>query len=110
MPSLEDLDDRRSCGDGQKACLDKCVRLDDPTYGCGSTTSCDACAFPNALASCRDNKCAIAICEVPFQDCDGNDANGCETNTDTNVDRCGLCTNSCRKAQAPANGAPVCRS
>src|SRR4051812_45303037 len=110
LPSIDDLDDRRSCGEGQKACLDKCVSLNDPTFGCGSATTCEACAFPNAHASCRDNKCAIAICEIPFDNCDGNDANGCETNTDTNVERCGLCGNACHTSAGAANASAVCRS
>jgi hypothetical protein len=110
LPSLDDLQDGRSCGANQKACLNTCVNLDDPAFGCGSSATCEACAFTNARASCRDGKCVIAICEIPFDNCDNNDANGCETNTDTNVDRCGSCGNKCNGGAALANASPACRT
>ncbi len=41
-------------------------------------------------------------CGTGLVDCDGNTANGCETNTQTNVNHCGACNNVCNLANATA--------
>jgi hypothetical protein len=62
-------------------------------------TNCGACgqscSRANADATCAGGKCAIAKCKAPFGDCDGQDANGCETNTSINKDHCGGCGKLC---------------
>ncbi len=59
---------------------------------------CGACATvctasPNATASCVAGQCAPA-CQPGFGNCDGVEANGCETNLDS-PSSCGSCTNAC---------------
>ncbi|MFO0649188.1 MAG: hypothetical protein U0326_23300 [Polyangiales bacterium] len=64
----------------------------DATH-CGSCTT--LCNPPNASASCTMGRCAIAACTRGFGDCDMNPTNGCEVNTNTSSDHCGMCGNSC---------------
>ncbi len=49
------------------------------------------CTLAHATAACSGGKCAVATCLAGWGNCDGNDANGCETqlNTTTNCKSCG---------------------
>jgi len=71
-----------------------------------TTTSCGACnvacSRANATTSCASGTCATTACSVGFGDCDGNAANGCETNTNTAQD-CGSCNTPCARANAVSN-------
>ncbi|MBL8684829.1 MAG: hypothetical protein JNK05_36975 [Myxococcales bacterium] len=53
------------------------------------------CAFNNASATCEMGVCRIGPCDPGFADCDGNPANGCETNTNTSLAHCGACGMPC---------------
>lgn len=86
----------------------------DSTAGCetmlGTLTHCtgcgDACsdAHTTEIATCDIvTGCAYA-CRAGLDDCDGIDGNGCEINTDTNVDHCGGCGMGCG---APPEGGNV---
>jgi hypothetical protein len=46
-----------------------------------------------------------ALCNVGYGDCDGDSANGCETNTRTSAAHCGACGSTC---PARPNGVPAC--
>jgi len=54
----------------------------------------DTCSLPNATPMCSGGTCRIATCNDGWANCDGNDANGCETNIDTDAS-CGACGNNC---------------
>ncbi len=70
---------------------------------CGAcTTRCD---LANATAACTAGRCAVATCAAGFGDCDGNAANGCETDTRRSDAHCGSCGAVCMGAP---NAAPVC--
>lgn len=64
--------------------------------GCGS-----ACVPPNGIGTCDAGSCVIALCGEGYDDCDGIVANGCEVNSDTNVNHCGGCGVVC-----PSNSCP----
>jgi hypothetical protein len=53
-----------------------------------------ACALPNAVQACADG-CYIAACQFGFDDCDVNEANGCETPVLTDPSNCGGCGKGC---------------
>ena len=53
------------------------------------------CNLANANESCSSGVCQVASCTAPYGNCDGNHANGCETNTSTNVAHCGACGQQC---------------
>ncbi len=76
----------------------------DPSNGCESnpdtdTTNCGACgtlcARANAMSQCVGGMCMLQSCNPGYADCDGNDANGCETIVDTDRNNCGTCGHSC---------------
>ncbi len=58
--------------------------------GCGT-----ACSVPNGAAACASSLCAVSRCNTGFANCDSNAANGCETNTTTDVRNCGACGTAC---------------
>ena len=60
--------------------------------GSGRTCSQGICAQPNP------------VCSGTFANCDGNAANGCETNIATSVNNCGSCGTQC----SMANATPAC--
>ncbi|MEZ4390488.1 MAG: FG-GAP-like repeat-containing protein [Polyangiales bacterium] len=67
-----------------------------------------ACSSANGTPSCRAGVCAIA-CAAGYGDCDGNPANGCETNTNTSVSSCGRCGGACNLPNAvPSCGSGRC--
>jgi hypothetical protein len=63
-----------------------------------------ACSFPNATAKCEASQCKLDACTSGFLNCDGNEANGCEVNAQTDPDHCGSCTQWC----AGVNVIPTC--
>jgi hypothetical protein len=77
---------------------------DDTVAGCETdvTSSAEHCAycnnpceFSNGTGECVSSTCHIEACSSGWGDCDGNESNGCETNTDTAVSNCGTCGNAC---------------
>ena len=73
----------------------------NPADGCetdltAAVQDCAACgtvcpAPPNGTASCVASACGLASCLPGFSNCDGNAANGCERNTQTDPMNCGGC-------------------
>ncbi|MEZ4394000.1 MAG: hypothetical protein R3A48_23245 [Polyangiales bacterium] len=70
--------------------------------GCGR-----ACVLPNATPRCDGGRCVVERCNEGFGDCDGDAANGCETDLRSSVAHCGRCDRGCRGG---ANSVPVCAS
>ena len=68
--------------------------------GCGVR-----CQYANADALCNAGTCARGACDPGFADCDGNPANGCETNTAADVNSCGACGTPCVGGQVCSMGA-----
>jgi len=64
-----------------------------------TTTPCPT--VTNGVSRCGDGVCATA-CNPGFADCDGNAANGCETDTRTSASSCGRCGNVCPSAGGSA--------
>jgi MYXO-CTERM domain-containing protein len=78
-----DADERNGCE----------AHLPSNAAHCGT---CDhGCAFPNADAVCVDGACAIGDCNLNFNDCNGDPADGCESNSMEDVENCGQCGNAC---------------
>lgn len=97
------------CADGFANCDKKndnaCevnTRTDAENCGfCGN-----ACQLPHAAAECSAGECRIKTdgCEVGFQDCNGDPADGCEVDLKTNKLNCGACHAVC----PDLNGDPSC--
>lgn len=88
-----------------KAGFGDCNKNDDD--GCEvdlrtNTESCGRCgnrcpAADHGAPVCSDGRCGIA-CNADFDDCDGNAANGCESNLGISPLNCGACGNRCAAA------------
>jgi serine/threonine protein kinase len=84
-----------ACGHGFKLCTGQCVSVDRPDFGCGGDT-CQSCRIVNATARCNQrHECDVAVCYQDFDDCDGDNSNGCETNVRIDPDHCGGCSHKC---------------
>src|SRR5690606_7950931 len=60
-----------------------------------------ACAPPGGGGDCSTGTCRVSSCSPGFEDCDGNSANGCETNIRT-LANCGDCGVTCSRDNATA--------
>lgn len=79
----------------------------NPANGCEANTQtslshcgmCNmGCSFANAGASCNMGVCALGGCNAGFGNCDGMNANGCETPTTNDPANCGMCGTVCQNA------------
>jgi hypothetical protein len=68
----------------------------------------NVCDLPHATAECSAGECRIATdgCEVGYQDCNGDPADGCEVDLKTNKLNCGACNHVC----PDLNGTPSCQA
>ncbi|MBK8257047.1 MAG: DNRLRE domain-containing protein [Polyangiaceae bacterium] len=69
------------------------VNLTASTSHCG--TCGNTCTATNAQAVCNSGTCAVGACFGGYGNCDGNSANGCETDTSSDESNCGGCGVSC---------------
>src|SRR5439155_977554 len=58
--------------------------------GCGKR-----CMLANAMPICLVGMCSISSCNNGYKNCDGNIANGCETNVASDLNNCGGCGKVC---------------
>jgi hypothetical protein len=62
---------------------------------CGNICGTGSCPIlNNSIPACSSGACIISSCDSGWDNCDGIDSNGCETNLSLN-DSCGSCTNEC---------------
>jgi hypothetical protein len=62
------------------------------------------CVYDHGVAGCVGGTCRLESCEEPWDDCNGDESDGCETDTSSIADACGGCNIEC-----PAvNGTPSC--
>lgn len=86
--------------------VDGCeINLRSDANNCGFCGN--KCSLPNAsVVSCVNFQCQVESCNVGFANCDGNPANGCEINLQTDFNNCGACGTRCNLA----NGTEACVS
>lgn len=82
-----------TCSSGFERCDGVCVDTFTATEHCGACGH--ACALPNGVAVCRSATCALLRCAPGFANCDGDASNGCEVDTRTSREHCGVCGSSC---------------
>jgi hypothetical protein len=90
-----------TCFPGAKVCPDAtgklvCANSNVPETGCKSSSACKPCTIPHATAACSDNGvCSIDHCDSGWDDCNGDAADGCETNLASTDTHCGSCATDC---------------
>jgi hypothetical protein len=111
----------RRCSDGR--CVDGVCPLHCPpgtgdcdglpTNGCetnlkGDVNNCgqcgQVCALANAIATCSNSQCAIKLCQNLWGDCDGQAANGCESDILADPHNCTGCGRACGDGQVCKDG------
>jgi len=105
-----DIPHAKAACESSNCVVDDCTgSFDDctPAEGCETDTSnniqhCGSCAGTCSKAGATDATCTGGACDPPKCDgahrsCDGNNANGCETDV-TTAARCGSCNNACGSA------------
>ena len=65
------------------------------------------CSLPNAISECDNGICIVKSCIGIFENCDGDDANGCEASV-TTASRCGSCINTCGANSVCDGGVCTC--
>ena len=84
------------CGVGQACCDEQCADLERDEANCG------ACGVVCGLGQvCGGGRC---VCHSGFSDCDGEPANGCETNFLADHENCGACGHLCDAGQVCSRG------
>ncbi len=81
-------------------CGTQCVDTNTDVANCGSCNK-PCAAGPNGAASCAAGACALA-CNVPYGNCNGSAADGCETDLRSDLANCGACGKSCSYSNATA--------
>jgi len=97
-------DDARCGGGSQRCCGGGCADVTVDVSHCGG---CDTpCAAPHATPTCAAGVCGAGACEAGWGDCNGDTADGCETNLTIDATHCGGCNTAC----AILNAVPACAS
>jgi hypothetical protein len=60
----------------------------------GGATCSPPCTNPHGSTSCQNGAC-VPSCAAGFMNCDGDVANGCETDVNTSTANCGTCGHAC---------------
>ncbi len=77
-------------GDATNGCE---VDLNTTVSNCGRCGN--VCVVAGGTAACARGACTVAACGGDFADCDGNAANGCETDLRATPTSCGACGTAC---------------
>jgi hypothetical protein len=90
------------CGPGYADCNG------DPEDGCESATDSDAlncggcgnaCELDHAQAACMAGECEVGSCDLDFDDCNGDPADGCEVDLSSDPSHCSGCGNACTASE-----------
>ncbi|MEI8255124.1 MAG: hypothetical protein WCJ30_05565, partial [Deltaproteobacteria bacterium] len=74
----------------------------DPGHCGACSTVCSPTQYANAGTVCLTGACSLGACAAGFANCDGNSANGCETNLVSDAGNCGRCGGVCALAHVSA--------
>lgn len=80
-----------------------------------SATNCGRCGsacppVPNGVPTCSAGVCVREICSAGYSNCNGNPADGCEANLNTDRLNCGTCGSLCPTPLGFLNGTATCRA
>jgi hypothetical protein len=94
-----------ACDGASACCSAACVDTQSDAAHCGS---CDPCPLvPNGAPACALGACGVGACADGFADCDGEAADGCESELASDADNCGGCGAPCPEV---AHGTRSCQA
>ncbi len=83
-----------ACVSGSSCCNSSCLDTQGTLANCGGCGK--LCAPQNVTtAQCTTGTCGYSTCSATFSDCDNDKTNGCEANTQTDKNNCGVCGKKC---------------
>ncbi|MFK8003870.1 MAG: hypothetical protein AB8H86_30180 [Polyangiales bacterium] len=88
-----------NCEDGEMECNGGCVDFATDPSNCGACLAPVCPAPPRAMATCEMSSCSYA-CEEGRGDCNLMQGDGCEVDTTTTVEHCGMCEMACEGMNA----------
>jgi hypothetical protein len=89
-------------GDCDQVITNGCeMNLFSSASNCGTCGT--VCSLANAVSNCSAGVCSIASCKPGYANCNGNAADGCEVNLNTDLNSCGSCGAVCNLANATAS-------
>ena len=113
--------DQAQCTNGECMVVECAAGFDDcnksQSDGCEADVSDDPdncgkcgqlCELPHANAGCSDSSCFIVSCVNGRDNCDESETNGCETETQSDVEHCGGCDLACKTGTKYANSEIEC--
>lgn len=95
-----------ACGAGAGCCSSSCQDTQSSLTNCGACGS-NCTPAHVTVAQCTAGACSYTSCSAPYSDCDGVKSNGCESDTSTDANNCGVCGKKCALGQQCAGGACV---
>jgi len=96
---------QHACDSGKDCCSGSCVILALDSSNCGQCGN--VCPTPPAgtgTAACKIGKCTVTCTTLGTQDCNKDPTDGCEVDTKTDSNNCGICGKTCASGTTCANG------
>jgi len=93
-PGFDDCD--KALGNGCE------IDLTSNTSHCGMCGK--VCQYANATPKCASSTCSMGACNPGYRDCNMMDSDGCEINTASDVNNCGVCGKMCAAGEVCAGG------
>jgi hypothetical protein len=92
-----------SCQVGQTVCeadggAEYCANTSNDALNCGGCGN--ACPVNHDSPTCIEGQCHLGGCATGYSDCNTSANDGCESNTQTDVNNCGTCGNVCSATNA----------
>jgi hypothetical protein len=82
-----------TCSGSETVCGGLCTNTSFDPSNCGTCGT--TCSFSQGSAGCSGGQCFLTACNSGYADCNHTQADGCEANTNTDVNNCGSCGLAC---------------
>ncbi|HVV50603.1 MAG TPA: LamG-like jellyroll fold domain-containing protein, partial [Polyangia bacterium] len=91
-----------TCSGSETVCGGLCTNTAFDPSNCGTCGT--TCSFPQGSAACSGGACFLTSCSAGYADCNHQQADGCESNTNTDAANCGGCGKACALGETCQTG------